>query len=333
MFNSALNFDKYIAKTIKQNLPSIVGIFALKPIEKPISDITVIKIKNEYFEKIGNSSGFIVDRSGLVATNYHPISNRKLVYKIFWNEVFYDCALFHYDDVNDIAILKLQTTNKKPLPILKLGDATKISLGETVVAIGNVLDEFQKTVSKGIISGLSRYVKTDSSYKGTLEYKGLIQTDAAINPGNSGGPLINLKGEVIGITTLAVSGVENIGLAIPINPIKKIIRDLKSFGAVKHVSLGVRYIIVDETAKRTYNLPVDFGAFIIYGSSQSGVMEGSLAQKYGIKEGDIILEINNNRIDHKHPINEFLKDICLGDSIKLKILRDQKEIAVKVNFN
>ena len=135
--------------------------------------------------------------------------------------------MFHYDDVNDIAILKLQTTDKRSLPILKLGDASKISLGETVVAIGNVLDEFQKTVSKGIVSGLSRYVKADSSYKGVLEYKGLIQTDAAINPGNSGGPLINLHGEVIGITTLAVSGVENIGLAIPINSIKKIIRDIR----------------------------------------------------------------------------------------------------------
>lgn len=216
---------------------------------------------------------------------------------------------------------------------MQLGDASKVSLGETVITIGNVLDEFQKTVSKGIVSGLSRYVKTDSSYKGVLEYKGLIQTDAAINPGNSGGPLINLRGEVIGITTLAVSGVENIGLAIPINSIKKIVRDLKSFGAVKQVSLGVRYIIVDETAKRTYNLPINYGAFIIYGSNQSGIIEGSLAQKYGLLEGDIILEINNNPIDFKHPINEYLKDICLGDSIKLKILRDQKELIMKIIFN
>jgi serine protease Do len=206
-------------------------------------------------------------------------------------------------------------------------------LGEPVITIGNVLDEFQKTVSKGIISGLSRYVKADSNYKGILEYKGLVQTDAAINPGNSGGPLINLKGEVIGITTLAVSGVENIGLAIPINAVKKIIRDLKSFGAVKHVSLGVRYIIVDDNAKRMYNLSSNYGAFVIHGSSQPGIIDGSLAHKYGIKEGDIILEFNGSRIDHKHPISDYLKDICLGDSIKLKILRDQKEILLKIVFN
>jgi len=214
-----------------------------------------------------------------------------------------------------------------------LGDASKISLGEPVITIGNVLDEFQKTVSKGIVSGLSRYVKADSNYKGTLEYKGLIQTDAAINPGNSGGPLINLKGEVIGITTLAVSGVENIGLAIPINSVKKIIRDLKSFGIVKQVSLGVRYIIVDETAKKLYSLPKNYGAFVVYSTNQPGVIKDSLAEKYGIKEGDIILELNGNRIDQKHPINDYLKDICLGDTIKLKILRDQKELLIKIVFD
>jgi S1-C subfamily serine protease len=140
-----------------------------------------------------------------------------------------------------------------------------------------------------------------------------------------------MRGQVIGITTLAVSGVENIGLAIPINPVKKIIRDLKSFGAIKQVSLGVRYIIIDDLAKQTYNLPVNYGAFIIYGTSQPSVMTGSLAEKNGIKEGDIILEINNQQINLKHPINEYLKDICMGDIIKLKVLRDQKELMIKIN--
>lgn len=241
--------------------------------------------------------------------------------------------IFHYDDVNDIAILKLQTNKKHAFPFIPFGDASKVALGDTVLAIGNVLDEFQKTVSKGIVSGLSRYVKADSNYKGILEYKGLIQTDAAINPGNSGGPLINSQGKVIGITTLAVSGVENIGLAIPINAIKKIIRDLKSFGAVKQVSLGVRYIIVDQTAKKKYNLPTDYGAFIVYGINNSGVANDSIAQKYGIKEGDIILEFNGGRIDSKHPIDEYLKEICVGDTIKLKILRNKKELNTKIVFN
>ena len=325
--------ESKIINIIKKSLPSIVGIFALKLVDHPTVDNTIIKIKNEYFEKVGNSSGFIVTSNGLVVTNYHPLFNRQLIYKIFWNDNFYDCVLFHYDDINDIAILKLQTNNKQYFPSMVLGDASKISLGEPVITIGNVLDEFQKTVSKGIVSGLSRYVKADSNYKGTLEYKGLIQTDAAINPGNSGGPLINLKGEVIGITTLAVSGVENIGLAIPINSVKKIIRDLKSFGIVKQVSLGVRYIIVDETAKKLYSLPKNYGAFVVYSTNQPGVIKDSLAEKYGIKEGDIILELNGNRIDQKHPINDYLKDICLGDTIKLKILRDQKELLIKIVFD
>ena len=332
MFKYLFDQDYKITSIIKRNLSSVVGIFALKPATDNIGDATIIKIKDEYYEKIGNSSGFIVTNDGLVVTNFHPISNRKLTYKIFWNDKFYDCVLFHFDDVNDIAILKLQTPKKQQFPCIPLGDTFSVSLGETVIAIGNVLDEFQKTVSKGIVSGLSRYVKADSNYSGIVEYKGLIQTDAAINPGNSGGPLINLKGQVIGITTLAVSGVENIGLAIPINPIKKIIRDLKNYGVVKQVSLGVRYIIVDDIVKNTYNLPVNYGAFIIYGVNQPGIMFNSLAEKHGIKEGDIILEINNNRIDIKHPINEYLQDICLGDVVKLKILRNQKELMVKINF-
>jgi serine protease Do len=328
-----LNSDKKIIQIIKQSLPSVVGIFALKPTNSPSPNNSIVKIKNEYFEKIGNSSGFIVDKIGLVATNYHPISNRKLTYKMLWNNNFYDCSLFYYNDINDIAVLKLQKPDKKPLPIIKLGDAANIVLGETVVSIGNVLDEFDNTVSKGIISGLSRYVKADSNYKGVLEYKGLIQTDAAINPGNSGGPLINAKGEVIGITTLAVSGVENIGLAIPINPVKKIIKDLKLFGAVKQVSLGVRYILVDDNIKTKYNLPINYGAFIIYGSTQPSILENSLAKRYGIQEGDIILSLDNYRVDSKHPIDEFLKDICIGDSIKVKVLRDKKEIIIKIIFN
>ncbi len=327
------NIESIIPKVIKHSLPSIVGIFALKPVDQPSPENTIIRIKNDYFEKVGNSSGFIATSNGLVVTNYHPLFNRQLTYKIFWNDNFYDCSLFHYDDINDIAILKLQTNTKQSFPHLHLGDASKINLGETVLTIGNVLDEFQKTVSKGIISGLSRYVKADSNYKGILEYKGLIQTDAAINPGNSGGPLINLKGEVIGITTLAVSGVENIGLAIPINSVRKIIRDLKSFGAVKQVSLGVRYIMVDENVKKMHNLSKNYGAFIVYGASQSGIITNSLAEKYGLKEGDIILELDGNRIDQKHPINDYLKGICIGDTIKLKVLRDQKEILIKIVFD
>ncbi len=327
----SINSEERKTKTIiKDNIESIVGIFALKPIADSDDKASKIKIKGQCYEKIGNSSGFFVSEKGLVATNYHPISDRKLVYKIFWNEIFYDGVLFYYDDINDLAILKIQTNDKRKFNFVKMGDSSSIALGQTVISIGNVLDEFQKTVSKGIISGLSRYVKTSSNYRGTLEYKGLIQTDAAINPGNSGGPLFNLKGEVVGITTLAVSGVENIGLAIPINPVKKVVRDLKSFGQVKSVSLGVRYIIIDSQAQKSYDLPSSYGAFIIYDANQAGIIKGSLAEKNGIKEGDIILEVNGEKINHQNTVQECLKNVCLGDTIKLKILRGQKEVAIKM---
>lgn len=327
--------NKLIPLIVKNCIKSVVDILVLKPTENDDNQNNILSILGESFVKIGNSSGFFIDSSGIVVTNHHSLIEKGLLYKIHYAGDFFDCEKIYQDELNDIAFLKIKNT-KTIFPFLKLGDSNKIQLGETIIAIGNVLDEFEQTVSRGIISGLSRYVKMNSEHVEPQEYRGLIQTDAAINPGNSGGPLINLKGEVIGINTLSVQGAENIGLAIPINLTKKVLNDIKKFGKVKNISLGIKYILIDKKNQLIHKLPVEYGAFIIYGSSnlykQPGVLKGGLADKNGIKEGDIILESNGKRITKQCNLQDILQNYTIGDIIHLKILRGDKEFEIKINL-
>ncbi len=219
-------------KAIKKALPAVVGILVSKNFEKLKEElgsdfIQGISLYN-YLEKSGlidekgmvkvsGCSGFFVSKDGYILTNRHVVEDDESEYAVLWQNKNFPCKILVKDKVTDIAVLKVEGRN---FPYLKLGNSSKLQLGQTVVAIGNALGEFQNTVSRGIISGLSRNLKTYLTEE-TQDFYGLIQTDAAINPGNSGGPLINLKGEAIGINTAVVLGVENIGFAIPINQAKK----------------------------------------------------------------------------------------------------------------
>ena len=323
---------KIIPRVVKRCIKSVVDILVLKPVTN-IDQGNILLLSGENFIKIGNSSGFFIDKSGIVVTNYHSLIGTELVYKIHYNGEYLNCDKIYGDETNDIAFLKI-TDSKNNYPCLKLGNSNNIELGEVVIAIGNVLDEFEQTVSRGIVSGLSRYVKMNSENIEPQEYKGLIQTDAAINPGNSGGPLINLRGEVIGINTLSVQGAENIGLAMPITLTKKLLNDIKRFGSVKNVSLGIKYILIDKKNQLLHKLPVEYGAFIIYGSSslydQPGVLEDGLAKKYRIQEGDIILECNNTKISKECNLQDILQNYGIGETVDLKILRDNKEFEIKI---
>lgn len=325
----------------EKNIKSVVDILALMPSGESdqtisIANENILLVNNQPYIKVGNSSGFIVDKKGLVLTNCHSIISTNLTYKIHYQDSFFDCQLLYKNEINDIALFQIKTENNQTFPYLILGDSQKIQLGEVVIAIGNVLNEFEHTVSRGIISGLSRYVKMSDGENEIQEYKGLIQTDAAINPGNSGGPLLNLKGKVIGINTLVVEGAENIGLAIPINIAKKVVKDIQKFGEVRQVSLGIRYILIDDIMKQLHNLPVNYGAFIIYGASSiyksPSILKGSLADQYGLREGDIILECNNIKINKNCNLQDILQNYQIGEKIVLKILRDNKEVEIPIQL-
>lgn len=158
----------------------------------------------------------------------------------------------------------------------------------------------------------------------------LIQTDAAINPGNSGGPLLNLRGEAIGINTAMAQGAENVGFALPINLIKKDLADVKEFGKIQYAYLGVRYLAVDAKVKEDKKLPVDYGALIVKGQNgEAGVMPKSPAEKMNLKEGDIILEFNGTRITPDNTLSSIINRSRPGNQIILKVLRGTNEMNVQ----
>ena len=282
--------------------------------------------------KVGGGSGFFISADGFVLTNKHVVVDPKADYTVVTNEgKKYHAKVVARDPINDVAILKIED---KDLPHIELGESSNLELGQTVVAIGNALGQFQNTVSTGIVSGLSRHITAQAGIDGQQqELRGVIQTDAAINPGNSGGPLVDIEGKAIGINSAVVFGAQNIGFAIPINSAKKALADIKKYGRIRAPFLGLRYILIDPVLKMRRNLPVDYGAMVIPEATPGdyGVLPNSPADKAGILEHDIILEVDKQKITKDLPLSDLIQKHEVGDKLNLKILRrGGKEIAATV---
>lgn len=283
-------------------------------------------------KEIGGGSGFIVSSDGLILTNKHVVSDLEAEYTVLTNEgQRYQAQVLARDPFQDIAILKVEP--EEPLPVLKLGDSDQLEIGQTVIAIGNVLGEFRNSVSVGVISGLGRRITASGG--GTVEtLEDVIQTDAAINRGNSGGPLLNLKGEVIGINTAMALEAENVGFAIPINKAKRDIEQVKKEGKIIYPFLGVYHCLIDKEMQEKFNLPVDYGAWI--GRDKNGnkagvaVIPDSPAEKAGIKRDDIILEFNGEKITTDNPLTKIIIKYTPGDKVVLKVLRNKEELNLEV---
>ena len=293
--------------------------------------------KGTQYQEVGAGSGFIVNEDGLVLTNKHVVLDDKADYTVLTNDgQKYSAKVLALDPVQDLAVIKIQldtvkNAGKKFKPVI-LGDSTGIQIGQTAIAIGNALGQFSNTVSVGVVSGLGRTISASDqtgSFSETLE--GIIQTDAAINSGNSGGPLLNLRGEVIGINTAIAQGAEAIGFAIPINMAKKDIEQVIKTNKIVYPFLGVRYILVNEKVKEKYDLSVDYGALVLKGDKgEVAVTKESAAEKAGIKEKDVILQINGEKITSSNSMAKIIQKYNAGDTVSLKILRDglEKDISV-----
>ena len=322
-----------ISKDVKDLAKEMPEFFQSAPAGRPELNIPPDKINAQGQVQVGGGSGFIVDETGIVLTNKHVIAEANAKYMITTNsDETYDAEVLARDPINDVAILKINPKNK--LPVLKMGDSEKLELGQTVLAIGNALGLFKNTVSAGIISGLSRAISAQADIGAPYqEMRGLIQTDAAINPGNSGGPLVDIFGQVIGINAAVVYGAQNINFAIPIKAAERDLSDLKKYGHIRRPLLGLRYLMVNRNIMEKLKLPVDYGAYITKENPlDQAVISKSPADEAGIKENDIVLEWNNQKITTEKSMQDYLDDCAVGDKVNLKILRDKKEFGLIVTL-
>ena len=348
-----LRQDELVVKVVEEASPAVVSIVATKDVPvierffvDPFGDdplfrgffgeggsgfsIPQFRQKGTEKQEVSAGSGFIVSADGLVLTNRHVVSDPQADFTVLMNDGRKKAAkVLARDPAQDLAVLKIEGAD---LPLVRLGDSSGIKIGQTAIAIGNALGEFRNTVSTGVISGLQRSVVASGGGGGPETLQELIQTDAAINPGNSGGPLLNLRGEVIGINTAIARGAENIGFAIPIDKAKRDLESVKAHGRIVHPFLGVRYMLVTKDIAAEKKIGRDYGVLLIRGENEPAVVADSPAAKAGIKEGDIILEFNGEIINPDRTLASLIQKYQVGDEVSLKVFRDNKEFEVKVKL-
>jgi serine protease Do len=282
--------------------------------------------------QIGAGTGFIVSSQGYILTNRHVVEDTTAQYTIVLdNDTRLKATVLGRDAYLDIAILKVDpNTNLKPL---KLGDSSNIKVGQTVIAIGNSLGQFNNSVSKGVVSGLGRTIMAASDVSKTVEtLEGVIQTDASINPGNSGGPLLDINGFAIGVNVAKSDDADNVSFSIPINDVKQLLEIVISTGKIQRPYLGVQYLLLNDELAREQNLSVDYGAYIFSPDNELSIAKDGPADKAGLKDKDIILEINNQKITADNDLRKVVQKSKVGDALTLKVLRDKNEIEIKVKL-
>ena len=272
-------------------------------------------------QEVGGGTGFFITTDGMIVTNRHVVDDSTASYTVVTSDnKKYPAKVLAIDPVGDIAVIKIEGTD---FPTLELGDSNSVQVGQTVVAIGNSLGQFSNTVSRGIVSGLKRNLTAGGGIGQAEKLTNIIQTDAAINPGNSGGPLLDIDGKVIGINVAVASGAQNIGFAIPSEQVARVTDQVKATGKISTPFLGVRYIPVDSSLQKQNNLPESYGDLIARGNSITdlAVVPGSPADKAGLVENDIILEINGTKIDENNGqgLTELIAQYKVGDTVTLKI--------------
>jgi serine protease Do len=260
------------------------------------------------FKQPSLGSGFIIDKEGFVVTNNHVIQDADQIKVKLGGDNEYDAEVVGRDANTDLALIKIKTG--KELPFLSFGDSDDLKIGQWVVAIGSPFG-LERTVTAGIVSAKGRVI-------GSGPYDNFIQTDASINPGNSGGPLINMKGEVVGINTAIIAAGQGIGFAIPINLAHKIIDQLKSEGEVTRGWLGVAIQDLTSEMAEYYGLKDRKGVLV------ADVFKGDPADEAGIQAKDIILEVNDKAIETSRQLTAMIADLKVGEPAKVEVFRNGK---------
>ncbi len=256
----------------------------------------------------GVGSGVIMDPRGYILTNFHVIAEANRVRVSLSNGQKFDGRLVGADPTSDLAVIKVES---RDLPAAHMADSDKIRVGQTAIAIGNPLGlPGGPTVTVGVISSVGRNIQTE---RGLME--NLIQTDAAINPGNSGGPLVNMEGEVVGITTAVIPYAQGIGFAIPINTAKMVIEDLMVHGEVRRPWLGITGIDLTPAIASHFELSTDAGILV------AKVIPGGPAEEAGMSSGDIIVRFNGRDVRSIRELQSEIRRLRIGDVIQLFMVR------------
>lgn len=268
-------------------------------------------------KKMGQGSGFVISTNGYIVTNNHVIDGAdKVTVKFQDDDKEYIAKVIGADKETDLAVIKIAT--KRSLPVLKFGDSEALKVGEWVLAIGNPYG-LDNTVTAGIISAKYRNLRVGP-------FDNFLQTDASINPGNSGGPLLNMQGEVIGINTLINAAGQNLGFAVPSNQAKKIITQLKQGKSVKRGWLGVTIQGVDENLAKALGLPKPTGALV------NSVAKGQPADQAGVKQGDVILEVNGKVAENDSALLKAIAGLAPGDKARLTLWRNNKRVVKTITL-
>ncbi len=349
--------DRVVVETVKRVSPSVVSIVISRDLPKLRSGGFLIDPYDPFDpygllrprgiapqtpdapttekQTVGGGSGFFVSSDGLILTNKHVVSYTDADYTVVLNDgTTLPAKVVARDPQNDIALIRVEKQDGKEFPALPLGDSSAVQLGQTVIAIGNALGEFQNSVSVGVVSGLSRSIVAGSTTGLTEQLSGVIQTDAAINPGNSGGPLLSIDGMVIGMNSAVAQGAQSIGFAISINDAKRDIESVQKTGKIIRAYLGVRYVSIDAELQEKNALPVKEGALILRGDTRTdlAVIPGSPADKAGLKENDIITKVDGTAVTAQEPLWRLISGKGVGDSAELTVYTKGEEKTVTVTL-
>ncbi len=271
----------------------------------------------------GRGSGFIVTKDGQILTNNHVVDGvDKITVSVLLSDgskKTYPARILGNDPTYDVAVIKIDAD--EDLPTLELGDSDALEVGEFVVAIGNPLG-FEHSVTAGVISAKNRSIHAQD-----VNFDDFLQTDAAINPGNSGGPLIDMNGKVIGINTAIIPYAQGLGFAIPVNRAKEVMGDLVSYGRVKRGWLGVSIQKVTPEIAKAYGVRGEGGAII------GDVFKDSAAEKGGLKRGDVVIEINGEKVKDVDWFVQKVRTLSPGSTVNLKIIRRKREHTLRIKLD
>lgn len=315
--------ESAIIDAVESSRDSVVSITISREIDRPVRspfELFFRSPKNPEEREVGGGTGFIVSEDGTIVTNKHVVRDTEATYRVRLrngDEVEGEVVSRHPNQ--DLAVMKIDYEGE--LNALSLGNSEEIQVGQTAIAIGNALTEFDNTVSKGIISGLGRTITASDGRRNREQLSNLLQTDAAINPGNSGGPLLDINGNVIGVNVAVAKEAQNIGFAIPANVVRNMLQDIEEFGEIQVPFLGVRYQMLSIDSQLQEEIGRNTGAWIVEGSGNS-ILSDSPADEADLEEGDVIVSIEGQNLNINNTLADAVAEYRPGDTVSLEIWRD-----------